>query len=260
MPKYSKERASIYNYIPVTGSDVEKERILQNNGENLIITGKSKEKKNHRFYYEGYFEGYKRKLIFDITIARDGKVRNPDKVDEYGFSVGKYVIDKFIYNIWKNIERRCYYPKYPYYPQYGGSGIIVNDYFKTYSKFEKWYKQHLYNELNLQIDKDCLGKKEYGPNTCILIPNDINTFLSTLGKGIYTTKYGTYCVRLRRKHKRLNKNFADKDEAIIFKKEEDLMYLNALFLMHPNIPSDVKDKLINYVKVFEYPNWFPRNS
>lgn len=89
---------------------------------------------------EGYFEGYNTKIVFLPNIAKKGKVWNPLKPDGYGFFVGKKHIDKYIYNIWKNMERRCYYPNHPGYESYGAKGITVSDSFKSYVFFEEWYK------------------------------------------------------------------------------------------------------------------------
>lgn len=89
----------------------------------------------------------------------------------------------------------------------------------------------------------------YSAETCLLIPSSINTFLSTLGKGIYLTKSKTFCVRLRRKYQKENKNFKDLDDAIGFKK--DLEYIKILLELE-NICDFKRELLEKYVKIFEY--------
>lgn len=64
--------------------------------------------KRNRYYYTGHFEGYTRRLYFRLDSAQYGNVSNPDKRDEYGFICDEPITDKHIYNVWKNMERRCY--------------------------------------------------------------------------------------------------------------------------------------------------------
>ena len=256
MPKYSKERTSVKVYMPIEVEDTEIKRLLQKNGEYLIITGKSTQKKKNRHYYEGHFEGYNRKLIFSIEQAREGKIWNPEKPDEYGFYAGTYNVDKYIYNIWKNMERRCYYVDYPSYQAYGAKGITVSDEFKSYVFFENWYKANWDGYTKLEIDKDVKSNGEckiYSPLTCILIPAAINTFISTLGemKGIevkHNTNNDTYCVHYRRKFKKINKNFKTLEEAKAFKKDLDKQYLELLFTIY-SLNDNIKNLLRNYVEV-----------
>lgn len=71
-------------------------------------------------------------------------------------------------------------------------------------------------------------QKIYSPNTCLLLPNDINYFISTIGKGIYKTNGNTFCVRLRRRFLKINRNFKNLQEAIEYKLEKDIEYLKYL--------------------------------
>ena len=56
----------------------------------------------------------------------------------------------------------------------------------NFCNFEKWYDEHYYEieDEIMDLDKDILfkGNKEYGPNTCCVIPHYINTCL------LYTSK------------------------------------------------------------------------
>lgn len=255
MPKYLEERTvNEFHYADTENPGIE--RHLQSNGEYLIVTNKSTQKKRNRYFYEGYFEGYERKLIFSIEQAREGKVWNPDKPDKFGFKVGTYNIDKYIYNIWKNMERRCYYPNCKAYPQYGAKGVTVSEEFKNYLFFEKWYRSIWDGESKLEIDKDVKtvgGCKIYSPTTCILIPEAINTFISTLGEGkgieeIHNSSNVTYCVHYRRKFKKINKNFKTLEEAKAFKKDLDKQYLELLFTIY-SLNDNIKNSLRNYVEV-----------
>lgn len=231
-------------------------RILQNCGDYLIIDGKSEKKVRSRYYYEGHFEGYSRTIYFRLDSAQYGNVSNPDKRDEYGFLCDEDVVDSNIYFVWKNMARRCYDKRCQAYPNYGGIGVTVSEEFKTYSNFKNWYIQESGGNRFLELDKDCLSylsnvPKVYSRDTCILIPPELNTFISTIGKGIYLTKSNTYCVRLRRRLKRVNKNFKTYTEAVDFKKETDIEYLE-LLLTNYDLPINIKNIIREYVKVFEY--------
>ena len=256
MPKYSEERISIKEFIHIYNDHKIIEKLLQNNGEYLIVTNKSVQKKRNRYYYEGHFEGYNRKLIFSIEQARNGQVWNPDKPDQYGFVPGTYNVDKYIYNVWKNMERRCYYPDNENYHRYGAKGVTVADSFKNYAFFEHWYKSNWDGVSKVSLDKDCKsygGNLQYSPETCILIPQEINMLISTLGTGIerICRKKGfVYCLRYRRRNKNIYKNFNSLLEAKQYKKELDKDYLEYLFTIY-DVAEETKQILRNYVEIFE---------
>lgn len=233
-----------------------KTKLLQNCGDYLIIDRKSEKKVRNRYYYEGHFEGYSRTIYFRLDSAQYGNVSNPDKRDEYGFLCDESAVDSNIYFVWKNMARRCYDKKCQAYPNYGGIGVTVSDEFKIYSNFKNWYIQESDGNSSLELDKDCLSylndiPKTYSKDTCILIPPELNTFISTIGKGIYLTKSSSYCVRLRRKFKKINKNFKTYKEAAEFKKKEDIEYLE-LLLGNYDLSINVKNIIREYVKVFRY--------
>ena len=156
------------------------------------------------------------------------------------------------------MEKRCYHKDSKQYNSYGGKRITVSDDFKLFSKFKKWYEANLYDSHNLEIDKDCLStikhldNKIYSSDTCILIPNDWNTFLTSINTGIYNTNYGTFCVRIRRNHLKINKNFKTYKEARIFKLNKDLEYIDILKDISP-IPNKYLELIKNYInEVFKY--------
>lgn len=235
-------------------------KIKQNCGDVLIILGKSDKKVRNRYYYKGYFEGYTKIINFRLDIAQKGNVKNPDKPDKYGFLCDEKNTNSHIYYVWKNMERRCYYPECSHYYLYGGKGIKVSSEFKTYSKFKNWYINNSNGDFSLELDKDCKCivdniPKIYSSETCILLPPEINTFISTIGKGIYKTKSNTYCVRLRRVYKKVNKNFKTLSEAIIYKKAEDMSYIKILIDKH-SLTEETKKYLKKYVEIFEYTSNF----
>ena len=239
-------------------------KILQNCGDVLVIEGKSTKKIRNRYYYVGHFDGYTRKLYFRLDTAKYGNVSNPDKKDEYGFICDEPITNYHIYNVWKNMARRCYDSKCPAFNVYGAKGVTVSDEFKVYSNFRKWYEENSNKDYSLEIDKDCKSlilnvPKTYSSDTCILLPPEINTFISTIGKGIYSTSCNTYSVRLRRKFIKVNKNFKTLEEAIAYKKNKDIEYLNILISKYP-ISIDNSIIVKKYVEIFEYTSDICRSS
>ena len=85
----------------------------------------------------------------------------------------------------------------------------------------------------------------------ILWCNKIITFISTIGKGIYLTSHNTYCVRLRRRFAKVNRNFKTLEEAIAYKKDKDMEYLNILVEKYP-LSVDNLNIVKKYVEIFEY--------
>ena len=82
------------------------------------------------------------------------------------------------YICWVNILKRCYSYKFQEKnPTY--KGCYVCDKWLCYPNFKKWYDENYY-EIDgkiLQLDKDILvkGNKVYSPDTCVFVPNFINS-------------------------------------------------------------------------------------
>ncbi|HET8689672.1 MAG TPA: hypothetical protein VFM18_23950, partial [Methanosarcina sp.] len=83
------------------------------------------------------------------------------------------------YNVWHGILSRCYSPKNTNYKNYGGHGVTVCDEWLVFQNFARWYLEQ-YSEPNWHIDKDILvkGNKIYSPETCCIIPGELNTIIS----------------------------------------------------------------------------------
>ena len=82
------------------------------------------------------------------------------------------------YKCWCEMLRRCYSAKYQKkQPTY--IGCCVSDDWIYYSNFKNWYDNNYYkiNNKTSQLDKDILIKnnKVYSPETCIFVPQFINT-------------------------------------------------------------------------------------
>lgn len=79
------------------------------------------------------------------------------------------------YITWRNMIQRCYgedrMPKNKSY-----SGCTVSSDFHDYQDFAEWYVNHEYYGLGYCLDKDIInsGNKIYSPETCCLVPMEIN--------------------------------------------------------------------------------------
>lgn len=83
------------------------------------------------------------------------------------------------YRKWADMIRRCYDESYQKrFPTY--IGCTVCDEWKYLSNFKQWYESHIQeNYHEYQLDKDLLipGNKVYSPDTCVLIPSEINCLI-----------------------------------------------------------------------------------
>ena len=118
-----------------------------------------------------------------------GYVKCPYEKSVYGVGYigeGKYIISKNgketdVYKIWRGVLRRCYdekvHKKHPTYKD-----CIVCEEWHNFQNFAKWYEENYYqvNNEKMHLDKDILikGNKIYSPQTCIFVPNKINTLFT----------------------------------------------------------------------------------
>lgn len=88
------------------------------------------------------------------------------------------------YDTWKHMLERCYDEKYlSKRPTY--IGCTVCDEWLYFSNFKKWFDENYRWDLDEEglrpcLDKDLLvkGNKIYSPNTCIFLPNNVNSFMT----------------------------------------------------------------------------------
>lgn len=124
---------------------------------------------------------HRKKVTYDNFIK--GCVSNPyDKiVYERGYiGEGKYncSYNRKLYNTWYSMFIRCYgmIEKYRTY-----SDCEVDERFHCLQDFGEWYEKNYYeipNEI-MCLDKDILvkGNRIYGPDTCIIVPQTINSLI-----------------------------------------------------------------------------------
>lgn len=105
------------------------------------------------------------------------------------------------YYIWYRMIDRCYNPKaLSKRPTYKGCSVC--DEWQCYANFEKWYEENYYDchfGGRMCVDKDILfkGNKIYSPQTCCIIPQEINCLFTATDSlrgeypiGVYKWKNG----------------------------------------------------------------------
>ena len=163
---------------------------------------------------DAYFPEYN--WTFEHTRYNDfknGTIKCPYEPRVYGVGYlgeGKYktrengkTTDE--YNIWRHMLQRCYDPKYQErYPTY--KGCKVEDKWLNFQYMGEWIDKNYYEipGETMCLDKDilCKGNKVYSRETCIFVPQKINSLFvksdKSRGKdpiGVYQLPNGNYQVR-----------------------------------------------------------------
>lgn len=148
-------------------------------------------------------------------IVKEGSVRNPNFPDNYGvgyIGVGSYNSKehKIAFNVWRGVLQRCnsvkHHLKYPSY-----IGCEIDSRWHNFQNFSKWYYEN-YNPETMQgwqLDKDFLfkGNKLYSPETCCLLPKEINCIklfsknISKLSTGVCEVK-GVFVAKIDKYNKK----------------------------------------------------------
>ena len=150
-----------------------------------------------------YFPEYD--WIFEHTRYdhfKNGNIKCPYEPRVYGkgyLGEGKYKTKengktKREYKIWHSMLRRCYDPKYhEKEPTY--KDCEVEDDWLNFQNFAKWYHKNYY-EISGEVmclDKDILYKRNkiYSKDTCMFVPQRINTLFIKRGKSRGDSPIGT---------------------------------------------------------------------
>ena len=118
-----------------------------------------------------YFKNGSVKSRFSPSVFGVGYLGNEKTRDENGKSLKSY-------ETWKHMLSRCYSGEYQKKePTY--KDCYVCEEWHNYSNFKKWYDDNYYeiDGERMALDKDILvkGNKTYSPNTCVFVPQNINT-------------------------------------------------------------------------------------
>lgn len=117
---------------------------------------------------------------------KKGQVKNPYHPSVVGIGyigVGKHPVSvnrklTHAYITWTNMIKRCYCPKsLAKRPSYKDCSVDTR--WHDFQNFAEWHVGQAYYDTGYHLDKDLLvkGNRVYAPETCLLIPNDINGLL-----------------------------------------------------------------------------------
>ena len=126
--------------------------------------------------------GYRK--VAEMKNVRNGVVKDPYSPSVYGIGVlgTKYLttINGTLtkeYKLWQSMLERCYSDTYKNKrPTYIDCKCSEN--FKSYEYFYEWCNKQIgFGNEDWQLDKDLLvkGNKVYSENTCVFIPQEVNT-------------------------------------------------------------------------------------
>lgn len=138
----------------------------------------------------------KKKLVCGIGINDyDGLIKNDDKTIKS-------------HHIWSAMISRCYNIKDKKYHQYGAKGVKVCDKWLYFSNFKKWFDENYRYDLveqgiKIALDKDLMSNnsKIYSPQTCMFLPEKINSFISNVKSSNTSGFTGVYWFKRDNKWK-----------------------------------------------------------
>lgn len=175
--------------------------------------------------------------VVSTTNLNNGKLYNPYKPSVYGIGyvgIGKHVplssgVHTLEYSTWKGLYNRAYSEKFLIKkPTY--RGCSVDSQWECFQDFGDWAGSAVgWGNTMWNIDKDLLfkGNKVYGPDTCVMLPHDLNMLIVSRigGRGEYPI--GVYWDKERSRYKGQyrefngtgkSQRFDDVEEAFIYYK------------------------------------------
>lgn len=211
---------------------------------------------------------FKAKVNTRYNCFQKGEVKNPyfpNRFDIAYIGRGDYraVINKSItiqYQTWDDMLKRCYDKKFHHkQPTYKDCSVCEE--WHNFQTFAKWHDENYYilNNEKIQLDKDILAKnnKIYSPDTCIFVPERINSLFGRKSRKIYpigvradikTTKY---ISRVRIKDERTYLGQYDTaEEAFCAYKEAKEQYIKEVAdeykNKYPQFPQKLYEAMYNY--------------
>ena len=204
--------------------------------------------------------------IVQIGSIRLGKVKDRLKPSYYGVGIlgdkyGCQVDGKIIkeHLIWNLMLSRCYSKDRLKNVNY--NDCFVSENFKYYPYFYEWCnKQVGFNSEGFELDKDLLfkGNREYGEDTCVFIPREVNVMLTKSDKtrgdlpiGVHFDKHkGKYIAQMCKgsgSSSRFLGRFEDSKEAFTCYKINKEVYAKELAAKWKDaIDPRAYDALMNY--------------
>lgn len=181
----------------------------------------------------------------------NGEIKNPyaKTVYQIGIKGDKYSSKTYEYKAWQHLMERCYDDKWKNKYKYYLNTSICNEWL-LYENFYEWlHSQPNFDKwLNNRwaLDKDILikGNTVYSPETCCLVPPNVNS-LFTKSNSIR----GEYPIGVHwHKHKKI---FAVKCRNPFIGKEIELGYYNDVNIAF-NVYKEYKENIIKQVAEIEF--------
>ncbi len=160
--------------------------------------------------------------------------------------------DKSIRIIWQSIKERLE-------NRQAYLDCTISGNFQNFEFFLGWYRNQSGSNLGWEIDKDLLirGNRQYGENTCILLPKEINMALSSqkssrgdLPRGVTydknSGKYSTKCSMGNNKQKYLGRFDCPIDAFNAYKKFKELLLKSLAFKYKKWLDPRAYDTLMSY--------------
>jgi len=129
------------------------------------------------------------KINIEIRSFKNKTVKYPYYPSKYGvgyigigkFVGGSYSKESLIYDYWDGILRRCYSERIKKLRN-SYLDCLVDEYWHNFQNFGHWFEKN-YNPKYMKgwcLDKDILfkGNRNYSPETCCFVPNEINVLFT----------------------------------------------------------------------------------
>ena len=170
-----------------------------------------------------------------------------------------------VYNTWNNMLQRCYDPKFhEKQPTY--NGCKTSEIFHNFQNFGEWDEDNYYviEGEKMSLDKDILlkGNKIYSPDTCIYVPQTINSLFTKRDKsrgdlpiGVYyhkrdkkfVAKCSIYYFENKKKKTKHLGNYATAEEAFyVYKQFKEKHIKEVADYYKDKIPQKLYDAMYQY--------------
>ncbi len=172
-------------------------------------------------------------------------------VGDYNASIDRKASPQ--YDTWHSMLQRCYNEKlHKKRPSY--IGCTVCEEWHNFQTFAKWHDENYYKVegQRIELDKDILvkGNKIYSPNTCIFVPQSINTLLIKRDSKRGEFPIGIYFKKKNNKYSVQCSNGKDKNQQYLGLFDTPIQAFNVYKSFKENIIKQIAD---------EYKNKIPKN-